>query len=231
MKIEQILLTFDETYKECRAANGVSIFEYIFSIFGITNEKDCTALSLAAAKLKQMLKTNEDTPVYEPAELLSDVTTMLYSLITKLHVAGISNALSYILEFEDPVTLQDAKQAMLRLQETTSTELLAVYKEVFDVGQVLDYAPAIVFDDSDFTCYEGILGNAADKDGYNALGICYTTSWDDVHAIAKDIIKTPGTLLPLVAKRGANNPFAKIAESSKAIKSNCIAANIPIYSA
>lgn len=207
------------------------MYEFIFEIFGVTNEKDCTALSLAAAKLKQMLKADENSPVYDAAEVLSDILTMMYSLITRLHVAGISCALDFMCLFDKPDTLQDAKEVMLIIQEAATPELLDLYKTAYDIKEIKDYMPSIIFSSSDFTEYDGVLGMAADKRGYDELGICYATSHKDAQLLAPNLIQPPETLLPLVAKKGVNSPFSKIAEESSGIKSNTVPMIIPFVSA
>lgn len=228
MKIEQLLLSFDEGYAEIRNSSDISIFEYLFEVFGIVSEKDCSALSVVSAKLKQMLRTRPDMPSYENAEILSDVTTMLNAFITNLHVNGIQNALGYIANFEDPVTLLEAKQAMVRLQEITSSKVLEMYKEVFEIRDIQDFVPVIAFDSGGIQRYAGILGGAANISGYRALGVCYTTSQEDVHEIAPDLVVPAGSVYPLLTKKGDNNPFAQISLQSTSIRAKGVKLDIPI---
>lgn len=227
MKILDILATFDDDYAKFRESTQMSIFEYIITTFGATPSSSYSALSVVSVKLKDLLKSDTALEIYDLVELMSDTTNLLYSLLDKLTVAGISKPVEYLKAYGDPCTLYDAKEVLLMVREISSTEFLGLYSEVSANSVTLDFEPMMRFEDGDVKIYPGVLGLAVNSIGYKELGICYTTSDKDVHDIFPDLVVTPNTPFPILINSSVNNPFSQI-EGSEGIKAQQLDITIPL---
>lgn len=228
MKIQDILETFDSDYMKARQDSGIPLFKYIINTFGVTNEQECTELSVLSVKLKELLKLRPDLPVYHEAELLSDIASMLCAFVARLRTMGIGAPLEYIHSFEDPCTLQEAKDALLNVNELSTVEILEVYKEIYHITPILDFVPVTRFEHGDVRSYNAVLGLAMNEVGLREMGLCYTTSLEEVRELAPNLIMAKGMPLPLLVKSGGNNPFAQVADESHEVRAQSVDMYIPL---
>lgn len=228
MKIEALLRDFDKDYIAVRGTSGMSIFSYILQAFGVSDEARCEALMAVSVKLKELLKSGQQIAVYREAELMSDVTNLMYTIISKLHNLGINKAVKYMNDLEDPTNLADAKESLMALQEMSSPGMVGIFKSLIDFNSPLDYIPLARFENDNLVYHASILGGAVNADGLRSIGICYTTSAEDVKNVAPGYIQSKGKLLPLVIIPNDANPFAAALGDSGGVRSMSMDISIPV---
>lgn len=229
MKIDQLLSSFDDHFSLVSAESGMNIFEFLLQVFSMTDEKDCEPLAVVSAKLKQMMKTNPNMPNYHNAECLSDATMLMHSLLTRLHVAGIPNGLQYLADHNNPTTLLGLKDALLEIQEESSPEYLAVYKQVYGIKGVNDVLSGVCIQGGRLTAYEGMLSKCANIKSFQELGLCYTTSADDVHALDPNYIVCDNQVYPVFVNKSRFS-IESITGGANCIRAEGVNISIPVVS-
>lgn len=229
MKIDLLLSSFDEQYTIVSKESGMNIFEFLLQVFGITDENSCEPLAVASAKLKQMIKTNPDMPDYSNAECLSDVTMLMHTLLTRLHVTGITNGLQYLAEHGTPETLFELKESLLEMQDQSTSEYLTIYKQVCGIAAVDDILPGAYLQDGRLIRCNGSFGKCANYECFAEFGLCYTTSPEDVHKIEPNRIVCANQIYPIYVNRNRMSAEA-LADVAECIKAKGVNINIPVVS-
>lgn len=225
MKIIDILQTFESNYS-IRRGSGMSFFSYLFEVFGISDENHCEDLNTISVKLKKLIEVQPSLSVYREAELVSDITNMLCSVIERLHMNGIARALNYIALFTDPETLLGAKESLTTILQQTTPELIGIFKEMVSLEPALDYEPVIRFDGGRIIKSSAILPGA-NLEGVRRYGIGYCTSLADAKEASPNysLKKKP---YPILLTSDNTNAFAAALGSAESLKALTVPLTLPV---